>query len=100
MDTGFFALANYIEAGLWLVIGLVLAAIAVRRRGTGRRRCWQAAVLFALFGASDVVEAHTGAWWRPWWLLAWKAACVAALLTMLIDYRYRRRTQSHKRIDG
>ncbi|MBE7458640.1 MAG: hypothetical protein KJ057_17160 [Phycisphaerae bacterium] len=39
---------------------------------------------FLAFGASDVVEADTGAWWRPWWLLAWKAACLAVLLTLLI----------------
>ena len=32
---------------------------------------------FFAFGISDFVEIHTGAWYRPWWLLAWKATCVA-----------------------
>ena len=35
------------------------------------------------FGASDLVETSTGAWYDPWWLFLWKAACVACLLACL-----------------
>jgi hypothetical protein len=45
-----------------------------------------AAGTFVLFGASDLIEVRTGAWWRPWWLLAWKAACVFALIVLLVGY--------------
>ncbi len=85
-----FALANYVESGLWLCVALLLGVVSIRRRDVERRRAWQAAAVFAVFAGSDVVEAHTAAWWRPWWLLAWKTACVAALLGLLVDYWRRR----------
>jgi len=88
-EDAFFMLANYAEAGLWALIGLVCAGYALRRAGVARRRCWQAAAVFVIFGGSDVVEAHTGAWWRPWWLFVWKAACVLALVVLFVDYRRR-----------
>ncbi len=91
------ALANYVEAGLWLVIALLLAAAAVRHRGVVRQRAAQAATVFAVFAGSDVVEAQTGAWWRPWWLLAWKAACVLVLIVLLVDYLRRGRSQAAQR---
>jgi hypothetical protein len=84
-----FVLSNRIEAGLWLVIALAMAVAAWRRRHV-RRDCVIAAIAFALFGASDVVETHTGAWWRPWWLLAWKAACLFAFLILLKRHLTRR----------
>jgi hypothetical protein len=84
-----FVLSNRIEAGLWIVIAVAMAVAAWRRRHV-RRDCVVAAVAFALFGISDVVETHTGAWWSPWWLLAWKAVCVLALLVLLKRYLNRR----------
>jgi hypothetical protein len=85
-----FVLSNRVEAALWGGIALAMAVVAVRRRAT-----WGdgivAAVAFALFGLSDIVETTTGAWWRPWWLLAWKAACVATLLVLLVRHARRRR---------
>jgi len=88
-----FRVANYVEAVLWIVIGAAFAAVAVFRRGARRSRAVQAAAAFALFGLSDVVEAGTGAWWRPWWLLAWKGACVLVLGALLLGHwrRARRR---------
>lgn len=85
---------NLIEAALWGVVGLGFAFAALRHRrsagaAAGRAdlcRRLLASVTFLAFGASDVVEADTGAWWRPWWLLAWKAACLAVLLTLLIRH--------------
>jgi hypothetical protein len=40
---------------------------------------------------SDLVEARTGAWWKPWWLFVWKAACV--LLMLGGAWRYQRLTK-------
>lgn len=86
-----FAPGNYIEAALWCLIALGFGGYAVRRGGVIRKRCGQAAVLFFLFGLSDVVEVQTGAWWQPWWLLLWKAGCVIGLGLLLIDHVRRRR---------
>lgn len=86
----FFVTANYAEAALWGLIAVLCAAYALRRSGVARRRSWQAAAAFLVFGLSDVVEVHTGAWWRPRWLLVWKAACVVVLLALAVD-AYRRR---------
>ena len=70
-----FVAANVAEAGLWLA----LAGVVLVRW----RQITAAAVLLA-FGASDLVETQTGAWWRPWWLLAWKVTCVAVLVVLLV----------------
>ena len=59
-----FETANYIEAGLWLIIGLLFLVCALRGR-CNCRAAGLAAITFALFGVSDVVEVQTGAWWRP-----------------------------------
>jgi len=69
-----FQISNYIEGGLWISIGVGFAIAAVRRKGiaytgSGRRQRRIAALHFILFGISDVVEAQTGAWYRPIWLL-------------------------------
>jgi hypothetical protein len=80
---------NLIEAAFWIAIGLAFLVTAFRRPPLIRNRCLFAAATFVLFGVSDLVEARTGAWWRPWWLLAWKATCIAAMLALLIDHRRR-----------
>ena len=86
-----FVLSNHIEAGLWSVIAIAIAIAAVYQQGVFRRDCIVAAITFVIFGGSDVVEATTGAWWRPWWLLVWKGACLFALLVLLVRYVRRRR---------
>lgn len=63
---------NLIEAGVWFLLAITLA----------------------VFGGSDLVEARTGAWWKPWWLFVWKAACVVVLLLAFI--RYYRLTKGQK----
>ena len=88
---GFFAAANYVEAALWVLVGLAFSVYAFKRTGMVRRLCLGASVAFLAFGASDVVEVQSGAWWRPWWLLAWKAACIGALAVLLVLYWRRRR---------
>jgi hypothetical protein len=88
----FFRLSNYIEAAFWTTVAIGFALAASRRAGLARRECLIAAVTFLLFGLSDVVEAHTGAWYDPWWLLLWKALCLLSIARSLIVYvRARRR---------
>jgi hypothetical protein len=88
-----FRTGNYAEAVLWLLIATAFGVFATKRGGLARRRCAMAVPVFFLFGMSDVVEVHTGAWWHPWWLFAWKALCIASMLWLLWDYlRARRRS--------
>ena len=85
-----FVLSNRIEAALWVAIAGVMFALAIRR-SAGRADCLVGAVAFALFGISDLVETTTGGWWRPWWLLAWKAACVLTFIVLLARHAKRKR---------
>lgn len=61
---------NAVEAGLWIVIAVI---VRVQWRG------WALPIVLIAFGVSDVIEISSGAWYRPWWLLAWKVLCVAAI---------------------
>jgi hypothetical protein len=85
-----FRLANYAEAALWVIIGAGFLASAARGPAA-RRTKLVAALAFIFFGASDAVEASTGAWWDPWWLLVWKGACIATFLTLVVHYFIRKR---------
>lgn len=80
---------NLGEAVFWIALAVVVVAVMVRRRRVG---AWSLAlaIVLVMFGISDVVENHTGAWWRPWWLLVWKTVCVAALAALGVA-AYRRR---------
>jgi hypothetical protein len=91
---GLFRIANYAEAGLWTIVAAVFGVLAVKRPHPLRRRCIRAAAVFFLFGLSDIVEVHTGAWWRPWWLLIWKTSCVLAMMWLLWDHLRRRQAGS------
>lgn len=71
---------NLIEAGVWFALSLTLLIYAIRSGKRGRPTLFVLVVTLAIFGGSDLVEARTGAWWKPWWLLVWKAACVVVLL--------------------
>ena len=81
---GFFEIANYFEAALWAGMALWSARRAMR---TQNWRMWALAIALFLFGGSDLVEVQTGAWYRPWWLLAWKGACLAAIAVVLVQHR-------------
>ena len=81
-----FQTANHIEAALWGVVGLSFTAHAVATKRSGRASAI-AALTFLLFGASDIVEANTGAWWRPWWLCCWKSACVLSMITLFVKHK-------------
>ena len=89
-----FVLSNRVEALLWISISIGCVIAAIRHRGVIRRDLIFAFGVFGIFGASDFVEATTGAWWRPWWLLVWKGLSILALLVLLVRYAHRRRDQS------
>ena len=82
---------NLIEAGVWFVLAVVLFIYAFRREWRLRPTLWFLAVVIIAFGFSDLVEARTGAWWKPWWLFLWKVTCV--LLMLAGAWRYRRLTK-------
>lgn len=84
---------NLIEGVFWIVMGVCFAASAVWcRYRTGRII---AALALVVFGCSDFVEMHTGAWWEPWWLMVWKGACNAVFAVLVVLYvRARRAARS------
>jgi hypothetical protein len=77
---------NYFESALWFGIALTVFL----RRNTPDKRLKKLAMLvsmsFTLFGLSDIVEASTGAWWRPLWLLGVKGLCVLSFVCCWIKY--------------
>ncbi len=83
---------NYIEAGLWGLIAVAFMVTGIRRSDQ-RATCLIAALVFLAFGLSDLVEVRTGAWWRPWWLLAWKALCLAVMLSLWMQHLRRGRRE-------
>jgi len=70
---------NGLEVLLWSVLAVVVV-VRFRKSEAGLRRLsWITAALLAAFALSDVIEMHTGAWWRPVGLLFLKGACLAGL---------------------
>jgi hypothetical protein len=77
---------NWIEAGLWLGVSLILLGKALKARSGVRRVLLTVAVAFLVFGISDVIETQTGAWWRPGWLLMLKGACILVFFVGFREY--------------
>jgi hypothetical protein len=77
---------NLIEAGVWFLLSLALFVYTMRVEKRLRPVLFVLVVTLAVFGGSDVVEARTGAWWRPWWLFVWKALCVIILFFGFLTY--------------
>ena len=69
-----FIYANYVEACLWVGLGLLALLKCQRPSGV------ILGVALMAFGVSDVVEVQTGAWYRSWWMLAWKVACLGLMV--------------------
>jgi hypothetical protein len=80
---------NWAEVVLWGAIAIACLIRALTYTGTKRRLLAIAAVSFAIFAVTDVLEVESGAWWEPPWLLALKAACVATLLLVWRDWHRR-----------
>lgn len=77
---------NLFEAALWGLVAGIFAIRAMKETPKLRRISRSLALTFLAFGMSDLVEAHTGAWWQPWWLAAWKIGCVAILVWSFCRY--------------
>jgi hypothetical protein len=70
---------NLIEAGFWFVVGVILLVKACQASGRLRRIFFVLTVALFAFSISDLIEARTGAWWKPIWLLLLKVSCVTVL---------------------
>lgn len=81
---------NRYEAWVWFALAAVLAVYGMVPPSRIRKLGAVAVLLLLAFGFSDLVEARTGAWWRPWWLLLWKAFCVVGLGSCALLY-YRKK---------
>lgn len=81
------SLFNYFEAGLWFVIALTIFVRRIKTDPALTKLAIITSISFALFGFSDLVEASTGAWWRPLWLLALKVLCILSFVYCWIKYR-------------
>ncbi|MBD2664407.1 hypothetical protein [Richelia sinica] len=78
---------NYIEAVLWTLFAIAFLVYSYKRPSViAQRKNQFTALVFFLFGLSDVVEVQTGGWWKPWWLFLWKASCVITLIACFGDY--------------
>ena len=77
---------NLIEAGVWFLLAVILFIYTLRRQRHPRGTLFLLVGTLGVFGGSDLVEARTGAWWKPWWLFVWKAACVALLFFGFLRY--------------
>ncbi|MBC87228.1 MAG: hypothetical protein CL677_08620 [Bdellovibrionaceae bacterium] len=72
---------NFFEGLLWLVVGIVILQLKSRKSVEPIRRIFiPFAISFFIFGVSDFIEMHTGAWYKPWWLFAMKAVCVTSFI--------------------
>lgn len=85
---------NLAEAGLWFVFAGIFGVWALRATGPLRGLYGKLAPAFLAFGLSDIVEAQTGAWWRPWWLLVLKGGCICVFLYGVWAYRRIKRSES------
>lgn len=77
---------NIAECCLWLLIALILFIKSRRDKVNVRSTLRILALAFCLFGLSDYIEAHTGAWWTPLWLLFLKGSCIAAFVWGFVRY--------------
>jgi hypothetical protein len=85
-------IGNRIEAFLWFAFSSGFVVRAIRTVSGHRRLAVILALAFLAFGISDIVEAGTGAWWRPLWLLLLRSGCIAVFAYGLWEHlRLRRR---------
>lgn len=87
---------NHLESVLWFLMALALFAALLKNGFAGPYAKILAcgSLSFALFGISDIIEASTGAWWRPVWLLAIKAVCIVMFIGCYLAYRRIKRRES------
>ena len=77
---------NIAECILWIIISIILLVKSTRDARDLRRILHILSVSFFLFGISDYIEAHTGAWWTPIWLLFLKGGCIIVFILGFVRY--------------
>jgi hypothetical protein len=87
---------NLLEAAMWLVLGTIVAVRARLAVPRLRRVGFVAASALIAFAGTDIVEARTGAWFRPWWLLVYNGLCIAVLLGCYVAYRFVREVPANR----
>jgi len=85
---------NACEAGLWLMFAVIVFGRYGRAPPGVKRVARVMALLFVLFGISDLIEIESGAWWRPPGLLLFKGACLIGL-TWCFVVLWRRKQAGH-----
>ncbi|MGY8656657.1 MAG: hypothetical protein ACKVJX_23835 [Verrucomicrobiia bacterium] len=85
---------NMVESVLWAAFAIAFCVMAFRATGRRRRLSLTLAAAFLAFGVSDLIEAQTGAWWRPPWLFILKAGCVGVFAYGVWEYRRIRNTEA------
>ena len=80
---------NYIESVLWFIIaiGLLVHSLKLGKSDASFKICLISSGAFVAFGVSDIIEAQTGAWWRPFSLLVLKAICVVTFVLCFFKYK-------------
>lgn len=82
---------NVAEAVFWVVLAVVIAVRARFSHPALRRLGFLVAFAFFAFAGTDLIEAKTGAWYRPLWLLGYNAACLAVIAGCFVRYLFVRR---------
>ena len=92
---------NSVEALVWVTIGvLLLLSFKKLAANSPKKDGVVLGILFVAFGASDVVEVYSGAWWRPWWLLIWKTLNATGLLYFTGKLYIAERADRHRNEKG
>jgi len=68
---GIYHHGNCMEASLWILFALGLGWRSILPSPPHATLSRWVVPIFTLFGLSDLVEVHTGEWWKPGWLLLW-----------------------------
>lgn len=76
------SLFNAVEAGWWLLCAGLVATRGQQILGLTLRLRVTLCLLLAAFAMTDLVEALTGAWWRPRELMWANITCVISILTI------------------
>jgi len=79
---------NQLESLLWFTIALILIGQAYLNKKVSPYKIlmFKLSIAFILFGISDLIEAKTGAWWRPWSLLVFKGVCLISFAYFFACY--------------
>lgn len=87
---------NMAEAALWGLVSLYFFVRWCRARDDLQPVFRGLAIAFLVFGVSDLIEARTGAWWRPVWLLLLKGGCLIFLIAGFRKYsRIKKQMSAH-----